>query len=128
MKFSKSNLNNKLLKGIRYKDFEDLAYDYNTASKIDNKCIYNSKYRSSILIYKATCKHCGCYYIGNTQQHLKNRMNQHFSELINLVNKSETSDYFAQHFTSHFPIDDKYQQKMYKQRFLNHSGIIQKED
>ena len=52
---------------------------------------------------KATCKHCDCHCIGNTQQKLKLRMNQHFSETKDLVNDNELSDSFAKHFASHFP-------------------------
>jgi len=46
-------------------------------------------------------------YIGNTQQHLKDRMGQHFSEVQNLVKKGKGSDSFAKHFATHFKEDDK---------------------
>ena len=65
------DLNNKLLKGIGSEDFNDRPCNCNIASKIDGKCIYNSKCRSSIVVYKATCKDCDVFYIGNTQQQLK---------------------------------------------------------
>ena len=56
---------------------------------------------------KATCKDCGDFYIGNTQQHLKKRMNQHFIEVRSLVNRDLTSDSFAKHFASHFQKNEK---------------------
>ena len=97
------DLSGKLLKGIGSKDFEDLECNCNTASKINGKCIYDSKCRSSILIYKAECKECKSFYIGNTQQHLKKIMNRHFNDVRSMVNKDEPSDSFAKHFASHFP-------------------------
>ena len=101
------DLNSKLLKGIGSRDFDDLACNCNSASKIDGKCIYNNKCRNSVLVYKSTCLDCNKFYIGNTQQHLKKRMNQHFIETRALVNKNETSDSFAKHFASHFPKDER---------------------
>ena len=62
--------------------------------------------RKSIAIYEATCKECGCYCIGNTQQKLKLRMNQHFADTKNLVNNGKFSDSFAKHFASHFNNND----------------------
>ena len=40
-------------------------------------------------------------YIGNTQQKLKNRMDQHFAEMADMVNKGRKSDLFASHFAKH---------------------------
>ena len=53
-------------------------------------------------MYKATCKQCDKFYIGNTQQHLKKRISQHIGEVKKLVNRGEGSDSFAKHFASHF--------------------------
>ena len=47
------------------------------------------------------------HYIGNTQQKLKERMNQHFSETARLVNDGVKSDSFVNHFASHFSGNDK---------------------
>ena len=44
------DLNSKLLKGIGSRDCNDLACNCNSASKINGKCIYNNKCRSSILV------------------------------------------------------------------------------
>jgi len=41
-------------------------------------------------------------YVGNTQQHLKSRMTQHFNETQSLVNgKVLSGDTFASHFAAH---------------------------
>ena len=98
------NLNNKLMKNITSKDFMDLKCNCNNSTTVDGKCIYDSNCRKSIVIYKATCKECGSYYIGNTQQKLKLRMNQHFADTKNLVNNEKFSDSFAKHFASHLII------------------------
>ena len=42
------------------------------------------------------------FYIGNTQNLIKKRMNGHFAETRNQVNKGLISDSFAKHFASHF--------------------------
>ena len=50
------------------------------------------------------CKNLRCnkIYIGNTQQEMKNRMGQHFGDVVKLVNKDEKSDSFAAHAANHF--------------------------
>ena len=53
-------------------------------------------------MHKATCTKCGCFCIGNAQQKLKNRMNQHFTDTKDLVVNGKLSDSFAKHFASHF--------------------------
>ena len=78
------DLNNKLMKNITSKDFMDLMCNCTNSTTINGNCIYNGNCRKSIVIYKATCKECGCYYIGNTQQKLKLRMNQHFADTKDL--------------------------------------------
>ena len=101
-----SDVNKKLMEGIGSKDFDTLKCNcYST--KVDGKCIFNLECRKSIVVYKAECKECGMHYIGNTQQKLKSRMNQHFIEAKNLVNKGKPSDSFAAHFASHFENKDK---------------------
>ena len=38
------------------------------------------------------------FYVGNTQQQIKLRNNQHLGEVCTLVNKGKTSDPYAKHF------------------------------
>ena len=96
------DLNNKLMMNFTSKDFMDLKCNCTNATTIDGNCVCNGDCRKSIVIYKATCKECGCYYLGNTQQKLKLRMNQHFADTKDLVNNDKFSDSFAKHFASHF--------------------------
>ena len=96
------DLNSKLMNNITSKDFMDLDCNCRRSSTVNGNCIYGGKCRKSIVIYKATCTECGCFYIGNTQQKLKERMNAHFNETKQLVNDNILSDSFAKHFAGHF--------------------------
>ena len=100
------DLNNELMEGITSKDFVDLKCNCTWATTMDGKCIYGGNCRKSIIIYEATCTKCGCHCIGNTQQKLKHRMNQHFTDTKDLVNDEKFSDSFAKHFASHFKEDN----------------------
>ena len=60
-----------------------------------------------MVIYKVTCKCCGKIYIGNTQQKLKDRMGQHFTDVKNLVEKGKGSDTFVTHLATHFKENTK---------------------
>ena len=51
-------------------------------------------------------------YIGNTQQKLKCRMDQHLGDVVKLVNKDEKSDSFASHFASHYEGDNDKETKL----------------
>ena len=66
-------------------------------------CVFKNNCRQSVVIYKATCKCCGQYYIGNTQQHLKERMNNHFQDTVRQIKYNINSDTFSKHFAQHFP-------------------------
>lgn len=50
--------------------------------------------RKSMIVYKVNCLHPGCgqFYIGQTSQHLKKRMSQHFQETRRSVLLGEKSD------------------------------------
>ena len=54
------------------------------------------------MVYKATCNKSGKIYIGNTQQHLKKRMQQPFQDVRKLVLVNKKSDSFAAHFAESF--------------------------
>ena len=88
------DLTTKLLKGIESKDFK--VWDCNC--KNPKKCIYGGRCRNSIVVYQATCLTTGKKYIGNTQQHVKTRMQQHVQDVKKLVTAKTQSDSFAEHF------------------------------
>ena len=94
--------NNKLMDGITSKDFMDLNCNCINSMTVNGKCIFGGNCRKSIVVCKATCKECGCYYISNAQQKLKMQMNQHFTNTKDLIKNNKLSDSFAKHFASHF--------------------------
>ena len=93
-----ADLGTKLLKGIGSLDFDNLECNCNARTKINGKCSYNNHCRKSIVVYKATRNITGKFYIGNTQQKLKARLTQHFSETKDVMNKGISADSFAKHF------------------------------
>lgn len=54
------------------------------------------------MVYKIECKQSSKVYIGNTQQHLKKRMQQHFNDVKQLHQHGIKSDSYAKHFASLF--------------------------
>ena len=63
------------------------------------------------LFTKHIVKKTGHFYIGNTQQKLKTRMMQHFTEMSNLVKVGNTAYTFARHFASISQIVNKNKEK-----------------
>ena len=96
------DLQGKLMEEVESIDFMDRPCNCNSASKVDGECIYGSSCRKSVVVYKCECKICGVFYIGNTQNQIKKRMNGHFAERRNSVNKGVISDSFAKDFAMHF--------------------------
>ena len=96
------DLTGKLMEGISSKDFEFRECNCHNASKTNWVYIYNGDGRRSVVVYKTEWKKMDKFYIGNTQQKLKQRMSQHFSEIKNMVNADKLSDSFAKHFASLF--------------------------
>ena len=45
---------------------------------------------------------CDAIYIGNTQQKLRKRMGDHFSDLLRLLENRKKPDSFSAHFKQHF--------------------------
>ena len=95
------DLCSKLNANVGSEDFADLPCNCNRSSKVNGECAYGGECRKSIVIYKAECKSCKMCYLGNTQQKLKLRINQHLGEVCKLVNTGKTSDSFAKHFAQH---------------------------
>ena len=77
----KGNLSKKLLHDIMSKDFEMRECNCQTNSKTNGTCVYKSKFRHACVIFKVTCKTCGVFNTGNTQQFFKNRMRAHFLDV-----------------------------------------------
>ena len=105
--FIQGDLSNKLMRGIKLEKYLPRNCNCVSTSKVNCKCIYNNDCRKCFLIYEAKCKICNQVYIGNTQQHFKMQMSQHFTKTWWLVNKNITSDTFANHFAQHCTVSAK---------------------
>ena len=68
---------------------------------VAGQCIYGGSCRKSCVVYKATCSD-GKYYIGSTQQFVKNRMGGHFDEVRSFINQRKPGDSFARHVAKKF--------------------------
>jgi hypothetical protein len=66
-------------------------------------CQYSGDCRTSIVVYQAVCLKTNKCYIGNTQQHMKTRMQGHIQDVKNLFISDKSSDSFASHFASLIP-------------------------
>ena len=84
------DLTTKINTGLKSIDFEALKCNCRKSAKNEkNVCIYNGQCRTSIVVYKATCEQTGKCYIGNTQQHVKKRVQQHVQDAKNLFKKDK---------------------------------------
>ena len=71
-------------------------------SKVNGKCVYEGKCGSKCIIYQVECSMWDDFYIGNTQQTFKKRMDGHFSDLLHLLKNRQKSISFSAHFEQHF--------------------------
>jgi hypothetical protein len=94
-----ADLNSKLMEGVSSKDFENSPCNCRNKSM----CPYFGKCRRKIVVYKATCLQTQAVYIGNTQQPLKLRMQQHVGDVKRLYTIGKQSDSFASHFAKLIP-------------------------
>jgi hypothetical protein len=94
------DLSKKLTLNVASQDFETLSC--NCRLGISKACGYNNMCRKSIVVYKVECKASSKVYIGNTQQHFKKRMQQHFNDVKKLLQHGIKSDSYAKHFASQF--------------------------
>lgn len=93
------DLNSKVTKGLTSKDFETLPC--NCRNK--KGCPFLGRCRESIVVYQACCLITGKKYIGNTQQHVKKRIQQHVQDTKQLFINDKKSDSFANHFAKLVP-------------------------
>ena len=59
------------------------------------------------MVYKVPCRECDEFYIGNTQQKMKNHQGQHLNDVKKLVLRGESLDSFADHFLQHCTVGVK---------------------
>jgi len=107
-----ADLNDKLMAGVESEDFKDKACNCNKTSLVDGVCVFGGGCRKCVLVYDARCKFCEVQgqvksYLGNTQQQVKTRTNQHLQEVVKLIKTGQGADSFASHFAEHFVNDEE---------------------
>ena len=76
----------KLMDGIADTEVEDLDCNCNKTSKTrDRKCIYDEKCRLQTVVYEAYFPKYNKSYIGKTQRHVKQRMQEHITDAWQVV-------------------------------------------
>ena len=94
------DLSSKLIEGVESRDYVILECNCKLPG---GKCGYNNVCLDSMVIYQVECLVTGKFYIGNTQQSVKNRMKGHFHDVQMLIaGKQKRSDSYAKHFAAQF--------------------------
>ena len=96
------DLVSKIRCNLASKDFLDRECNCNTTTKVKSRCEYGGECSRCCVIYKVTCKWCGDFYVVNTQDNLKKRMEQHFQDVAQKVMNDKNSESLAAHFDNNF--------------------------
>ena len=96
------DLVSKIRRKLTSKYFLDRKCNCKTSTKVKVRCADGGECQRCCVIYKVTCKCCGEFYVGNTQNALKIGMQQHFQDVAQKVVNNKNSDSFAAHFAKHF--------------------------
>ena len=91
----------KTIQDLASKVFLDKECNFNVTKKVNGRCVYGGECCGCCVIYKFTCKFCGDFYIGNTQNTLK-RVEQHFQDVAQNVVNNKNPDSSVAHFAKHF--------------------------
>ena len=76
----KNDLTTKIVRGVFDKDHKNDDCNCTAPSLQEGTCIYGGKCRQSTIIYSLKCKICDMIYVGKSQQHFKQRTQQHMGE------------------------------------------------
>ena len=102
-----SHANNMVMKNWMSRDFKQRDCNCNVANEdAKGKCMFNGQCRMTCVIYELQCKISKKKHIGQTQQNLKERTNQHFNDVVKLNNRGIHSDSFANHCAKFFKKND----------------------
>ena len=91
----------KIRKGIRSKYFLNHECNCNCTTNMKVTCSCGGECRTYCVVYKVACRQCISFYVGKTQNTLKNRMEQHFQDVTQKVQYDKTR-YFCGSFRSNF--------------------------
>ena len=84
------------------KDLMDRECNCSLPSKVNEKCVYEGKFRNTFLIYEVKFLMCDAVYKCNTQKTLKKRMGGHFYDILRLLKTRQKPDSFSSHFEKQF--------------------------
>ena len=93
--------------------------------KNEKTCVWRGGCKVKNIVYKATCKQCGKFYIGNTQNKAKLRFTQHYASVGKKLKKGISDSRYAKHWASCYV--KRYGTKVYdvcKVRDMTHHEII----
>jgi hypothetical protein len=90
-----SALTAKMIKNLVSLDFQSKPCNCKAPK---GQCNYGKVCREPVVIYKLKCELTNKFYIGNTQQFFKNRMQGHFQDVKQYVEKNVLSNSYARHF------------------------------
>eukprot|EP00957_Ditylum_brightwellii_P036353 2752613-Ditylum_brightwellii.AAC.1 len=76
------DLGAKVNNDIKSLDFMDRPCNCSWHCFVNGACACKGNCRKKCIVYKARCKICNKSYAGVTQDHLKARMTQHFSDVV----------------------------------------------
>ena len=93
-----SDLSSKLNENLTSLDYMDRPCNCPTHCKLNGKCPFNDKCRTSCIVYQVRCKSTGKIYIGNTQQYFKIRIGAHLSYVKRLALKGKKNSFFCKPF------------------------------
>jgi hypothetical protein len=97
------DLSSKLNGGVVSMDFECLKCNCNTNKGKNGFCKYDNCCREQVVVYQAECVLMAKCHTGNTQNHLKIRMQQHTTDIQRLYLKGEKSDSYTKQFMALLP-------------------------
>ena len=93
----------KIMEGISSKDFISLPCNCSEPiiRRSGNNCPWKGNCREKVIVYKITCVICQKFYIGSTQNALKQRTSMHIQNIRDLFLRNKTSSTLAKHFSKH---------------------------
>ena len=92
----------KIRKLIGLKYFLNCECNCTSKTMVKFTCAYRGECRIFIYFYKVTCRQSLSFYVVNTQNTFKKRMEQLFQDVDKKLQNDKNSDTFAAHFAQHF--------------------------
>ena len=108
-----SDMVGKIRKGIVSKVFLNCDCKCKSTNKVKGTCACGGECRACCVVYKVVWRLCLIVYMVNTQNSLKNKMEEHFQEVAQRVHHDKNSDTFVAHYAQ--PFDQKPTPQQYRE-------------